>query len=55
MRCLLPTPITKLFKFELPLHGLFVLADRVVHVLARRAAEPDEFFGEFSLCHAKFV
>lgn len=52
MNRLFAAPIAKLFKLDLPLHELLVFPGRVIHVLARAAAEPDEFFGEFSLCHS---
>ncbi len=51
----LATPVAELFELDLPLHHLLVLASGVVHVFASGAAEPDEFFGEFSLCHANVI
>lgn len=55
MNGLLPAPIAEFFELDLPLHELLIFPSRVVHVLARAAAKPDEFFGEFSLCHANLI
>ncbi len=52
MNRLLATPIAKLLKLDLPLHELLVFPGRVIHVFARGTTKPDEFFGEFSLCHS---
>lgn len=50
---LFATPVAKFLKLDLPLHELLILSGRVVHVFARGTAKPDEFFGEFSLCHGE--
>lgn len=53
MNGLFATPVAEFLELDLPLHELLVLPGRVVHMFARGTAKPDEFFGEFSLCHSE--
>jgi hypothetical protein len=46
-----PAPVAELLELDLPLDLFLVLAGRVIDVLARRAAEPYQFFREFTLGH----
>ena len=46
-----PAPLAVAPEFELPLDGFLILPRRVVCPLARAAAESNQLFGEFALCH----